>query len=130
MRDYSPIDAVAEVLSDVPELVFVFTPDGRYLYVNNAAAGFLGDDPVDVIGRHWQELAYPAEVMEPLQAWIERAAADKRAYRHIHRSSPQRGSRWFDISLTPLCCEDGGVYGVLLIAHDVTEYAEGGLAER
>lgn len=130
MRDYSPIDAVSEVLSNVPELVFVFTPDGRYLYVNEAAAAFLGDDPIDVIGRHWQELAYPAEVMEPLQAWIERAAADKRSYRHVHRSSEQRGGRWFDVSLTPLCCEEGGVYGVLLIAHDISEYLDVGGKQR
>jgi len=129
MRDYSPVDAVSEVLEDVPELVFVFTTDGRYLYVNKAAAAFLGDDPMDVIGRHWRELAYPAEVMEPLQAWIEQVAETGRPVRHLHRSSKKRGNRLFDISLTPLCSDDGSVYGVLQIAHDVTEYVEGGRVE-
>jgi PAS domain S-box-containing protein len=122
VRDYSPIDAISEILADVPDLVFVFTPDCRYLYVNNAAAAFLGDDPVEIIGSHWRDLAYPAEVMEPLQAWIEQVAETRHAVRHVHRSSKQRGDRLFDVSLTPLCCSENQVYGVLLIAHDITEY--------
>ncbi|MCL4078058.1 PAS domain-containing protein [Coriobacteriia bacterium Es71-Z0120] len=125
MRDYSPIDAISEILADVPDLVFVFTPDGRYLYVNNAAAAFLGDDPVQVIGSHWRDLAYPAEVMEPLQAWIEQVAQTCEAARYTHTTSEQRGSRLMDVSLTPLKCEDGDVYGVLLIAHDVTDHVKG-----
>lgn len=123
IQDHSPVDAIAEVLADVPDLVFVFTPDARYLYINNAAAEFLGDDPLDVIGSHWRDLAYPEEVMEPLQAWIERAAETRQSARYTLRSSKQRGSRLMDFSLTPLRGATGEVYAVLLIARDIDEYA-------
>ncbi len=126
MRDHSPIDAVAELLAFAPEIVFVFTSDGRYLYINHAAAAFLGDDPVEVIGCHWRELDYPPEVMEPLQQRIEQVAATGIAMKHRKRSSPQRGSRLLDMSLTPLFSDAGQVYAVLVIAHDVTDIVEHG----
>ena len=66
MREYSPMDSLAEVLDDVPDLVLAFSADGRYLYLNRAAAAFLDADALEVIGRHWEDLGYPAKVMAPV----------------------------------------------------------------
>jgi hypothetical protein len=38
---------------------------------------------------------------------------------------PERGSRVYETSLTPLACDDGGVLGVLVIARDVTHLVRG-----
>ena len=70
MLGWSPIDVLPEILMDVPDLVFAYTCDGRYLFVNTAAATFLGVKAMDVIGMHWRELGFPAEVMQPLVAHV------------------------------------------------------------
>ena len=122
MRDYSPIDSVSEVLNDVPEMVFVFSLNGRYLFVNRRAAEFLGSDALDVIGNHWRDLGYPEEVMEPLLSRVEAVGSTGRHDRYRFTTTPQRGSLVLDVSLTPLCGDDESVYAVLMIAHDVTEF--------
>ena len=122
MRDYSPIDAVAEILNEVPELVFVFALDDRYLYINQAAALFLAADPFEVIGNHWSDLGYPAEVMEPLLLHVRQAAQTGEPERYRLTTSPGRGSRVLDVSLTPLRSDSDTVYAVLMLAHDITEF--------
>ena len=122
MRDYSPIDAASEILNDVPEIVLIFSIDGRYLFVNRRAAEFLGADAFDVIGNHWRDLGYPEEIMEPLLSRVEATAASGRHDRYRLTTTPQRGSRVLDVSLTPLEGDSESVYAVLFIAHDITEF--------
>ena len=68
--DCSPLDTLPDILGDVPDPVFAYTADGRYLFINAAAAEFMDRAPLEVVGRHWQELGVPAEVMEPLTAQV------------------------------------------------------------
>jgi PAS domain S-box-containing protein len=74
MNECNPVDALPDVLMEVPDLVTAYTADGRYLFVNTAAAEFLGADPLDVIGRSWRELGYPDYVMEPLMERVVRVS--------------------------------------------------------
>ena len=122
MKDCSPIDMLSDILDEIPDLVFAYGLDERYLFVNRRAGEFLGDDPLDVIGYHWRDLGYPAEVMEPLLGRVAEVAASGLAVHYRLTTSPQRGNRTLDMSLTPLRCEDGDVFAVLAIAHDVSEF--------
>jgi PAS domain S-box-containing protein len=107
---------------DVPDLVFVYSEDGRYLFANKAAGAFLGADPFDIIGQHWKDLGYADNVMEPLlEAVREVFDTGKPDFYHTV-SSPERGARSLDISLTPLRCEGGESIGALAICRDVTNY--------
>lgn len=124
MRDCSPIDTLSDILNDVPDLVFAYGLDERYLFVNRRAGEFLGADPLDVIGCHWQELGYPPEVMERLMEHVAQVAASGEPMHYRLTTSEQRGRRTLDMSLTPLRCEDGAVFAVLTIAHDVSEFFE------
>lgn len=116
------IDALSEGLLDVPDLVFAFTPGGKYLFVNNAAANWLGFERGDLIGYHWSELGFPESVMAPFTEKIAEIAATNTPQWFQLQGSPERGSRIFDISLTPLHTLDGGVMAVLVISRDVTDY--------
>jgi PAS domain S-box-containing protein len=122
VRDYSPIEAVSELLMDVPEFVFVYGTDGRYLFVNRQAADFLGVEPLDVVGYHWRDLGYPEDIMEPLLARVLAVAASGVPDRYRLTSSPQRGSLELDFSFTPLRGDGPEVFGVLAIGHDITAY--------
>jgi len=121
MRECSPLDVLSNVLDDLPDMAFAFSADARHLYVNKAAGAFLGDDPLDVIGSHWRDMGYPAEVMEPIEALIVEVAETCTPARHRFTSSPERGARTFDMSLTPLWCDDEMI-AVLAIAHDISEF--------
>ena len=126
VRDWSPIDVLPDILMDVPDLVFAYTRDGRYLFVNAAAGEFLGTDPMDVIGSHWRDLGYPTDVMMPLTMRVEAVANSGKAEHYRFTSSPKRGSRTFDMSLTPLWSEAGTVLAILAIAHDISEFFASG----
>lgn len=122
MRDCSPLDALSNILCDVPDLVFAYSLDGRYLFVNRAAAEFLDCDPLDVIGHTWRELGYPADIMEPLFDAVLGVAETRDPVHYRVVTSPIRGGRTLDIALTPLRSEDDEVLAVLAIAHDISEF--------
>jgi PAS domain S-box-containing protein len=115
MQECNPIDALSGVLMDVPDLVLAFADDGRYLFANTAAAEFLGADPFDIIGRHWQELGYSPSVMEPLMERVASVFESEMPEYYTGTSSPERGGRDHLVSLTPLRCADNSVVGVLAI---------------
>lgn len=119
------IDALATGLNDVPDHVFAFTPDGCYLFVNQAAAAWLGLAPEDVIGYHWRDLGFDPDVLEPLTEKLAEVAESGVAVWHDMHGSERRGRPMMNISLTPLRSESGGVMGVLVIKRDVTRYVNG-----
>lgn len=122
MKDCSPIDMLSDILNDVPDLVFAYGLDERYLFINRRAGEFLGDDPLDVIGFHWRELGYPATVMERLMERVAEVASSGVPVHYRLVTSAERGGRTLDMSLSPLRRDDGGVFAVLAIAHDVSEF--------
>jgi PAS domain S-box-containing protein len=122
VRECSPLDTLSEIFGDVLDPVFAYTADARYLFVNAAAAEFMDCAPLDVVGRHWQELGAPAEVMEPLTAKVAVVASTGRSQHHRFEATALRDLRVFDVSLSPLWTEARSVLAVLAIFHDVSEY--------
>jgi PAS domain S-box-containing protein len=120
--DCSPLDTLSDIFGDVLDPVFAYTADGRYLYVNAAAATFMDCASLDVVGRHWEELGVPAEVMEPLAAKVAVVASTGRAQHYRFESTALRDLRVFDVSLAPLWTQARSVLAVLAIFHDVSEY--------
>ena len=122
MMECSPLDTLPDIFADVLDPVFAYTADGRYLFVNAAAAEFMDCAPLDAVGRHWQELGVPAEVMEPLTAEVAVVASTGRAQHYRFEATALRDLRVFDVSLSPLWSEARNVLAVLAIFHDVSEY--------
>lgn len=122
IQECSPVDVLPDILNDVPDLAFAYTDDGRFLFINTTAAQFLAVRPIDVIGKHWSDLGYSPEVFEPLIGRVAVVAGTGRSEHHRFTTTIRRGSRTFDMSLTPLWSEDGNVLAVLAIAHDISEF--------
>jgi hypothetical protein len=77
---------------------------------------------MEVVGFHWNDFGFPPEIMVPLSRRVEEVAATGEAEHYRFVSSPMKGLRTFDMSLTPLWSEEGHVLAVLAIAHDVSEF--------
>jgi PAS domain S-box-containing protein len=120
--DCSPLDTLSDIFADALDPVFAYTADGRYLFVNPAAAKFMDCASLDVVGRHWQDLKVPAEVMEPLAAKVALVASTGRSQHYRFEATALRDLRVFDVSLSPLWTEARSVLAVLAIFHDVSEY--------
>jgi len=122
MQGWSPLDVLPDIFMNVPDLVFAYTHDGRYLFVNEAAAEFLNAEPMDVIGSHWHDLGYSAEVMLPLTMRVSSVASTGKPEHYRLTTTPEKGLRTLDMSLTPLWSDSGNVLAVLAIAHDISEF--------
>jgi PAS domain S-box-containing protein len=122
VRECTPLDTLSDIFADAPDPVFAYTADGRYLYINAAAGAFMELAPLDVVGRHWQDLRIPAEVMEPLADKVATVASTGRSQHYRLEASALRDLRVFDVSLSPLWTETRSVLAVLAIFHDVSEY--------
>jgi PAS domain S-box-containing protein len=123
VRECTPLDTLSEIFADALDPVFAYTADGRYLYINPAAGAFMELTPLDVVGRHWQELGIPAEVMEPLADKVATVASTGRPLHYRFDATALRDLRVFEVSLSPLWTEARSVLAVLAIFHDVSDYA-------
>jgi PAS domain-containing protein len=122
-RVTQPCDIVQELerlFAESPDLIFVFAPDHRYLLANRTAAAEFDLTPADFVGAHWKDLELSEDVMLPFTEKIDDVVADNKPLSVTVEGSPERGSKVYQTSLTPVCCEDGVVFGVLVIARDVT----------
>ena len=61
------LEAVLRASSDY---IYVFDNDGHYLQASKSGARALGLASESLIGRSWQEIGMPAEIMEPLQRQV------------------------------------------------------------
>jgi PAS domain S-box-containing protein len=122
VRECSPLDTLPDIFGDALDPVFAYTADGRYLFINAAAAEFMDLTPLEVVGRHWEELGIPAQVMGPLAAKVAVVASTGRSLHYRFEATALRDLRVFDISMSPLWSETRSVLAVLAIFHDVSEY--------
>lgn len=65
---------LAALLEEAPEAVFMKDLEGRYLYVNRAAARFLGRPPEEVLGKDDSEL-FPADTAAAIREADRRVLA-------------------------------------------------------
>jgi len=108
-----------EILSVLPEHVFVFNRLGRCLYVNRSGAEAVGLKRDDVIGKAWQELDLPAGIAGLFGSKLEEVFAGK-TLASESEALTAHGTRNYEHVLTPLCREDGNVVSVLVTAKDIT----------
>jgi PAS domain S-box-containing protein len=118
-----PCDIIGELerlFAQSPDLVWVFATDHCYLLANEAAARELDMAPVDFVGAYWEDLGLSADVMRPFTERIDEVVSRNEPLSITVEGSPERGSKVYQTSLTPMRDEDESVFGVLVIARDVT----------
>ena len=109
---------VEELLAASPDPMWVYGPDGRFLYVSPAAAEMNGRPASEMVGRSWRELDMPAEIMEPFEGRLQRVA--ETGTPESGEAAARDGEHVLEYILTPVPADDGGVQAVLATARDVT----------
>jgi two-component system cell cycle sensor histidine kinase/response regulator CckA len=108
------------ILDNSPVAIAIKDLDGRYLVINRRCEDLLGVDPATTIGRTAHDV-FPAEVADSLNAHdreVLRVGATLQVEEAMEHAD---GKHVYRTLKFPMRGEDGKVYGVGLIATDVTE---------
>jgi PAS domain S-box-containing protein len=94
---------------------------GRFTYVNLAIAQLFGLQQGHILGKTWQELDLPAEVMEPIDAQREVVFATRRPLTNEISFPTLDGIRDYECILSPILGVSNNVEAVICTARDITE---------
>lgn len=109
------------VISGTPDAVFVKDPQGRYLLANQAAAGFVGKTPDQMVGRDDRALFAEASARE-LMALDASIMAAGRTQTHEERLTTADGRELvFFATKGPVRDEAGRVAGLFGISREITD---------
>lgn len=112
-----------QVLSASPDPICVIDRVGRFTYVNLALAQLFQLEQSDILGKKWQQLNLPPEVMEcePLDAQREVIFATRRPLTKEVSYPTLDGLRYYECILSPILGDGGSVEAVICTARDITE---------
>jgi len=113
-------DLLIAMLDHAPALMYVSTPDGKHLMVNEAWAAFNNIDAQQAIGKNYEEL-FPRQLAEKFRETdrqVIRTGAPVFVERPIYTSN---GVRYLNTLKFPLMDKQGRVEAIAGISMDVTE---------
>ena len=109
-----------QFVDNAHDLIVIKDPEGRYLVINEPAAGLFGMSPMDCLGRTDREI-FPGRLAEVLRAKDEQTLA-KREYASDEDSLVINGQRrYFHSVRFPLFDYKGDLSGVGSISREITE---------
>jgi PAS domain S-box-containing protein len=113
-----------EILSASPDLTYMCDREGRYVYVNLAFLQALNLSQSDVIGKTWQELGLPAEMIGKILADRESAFTSGQSVTGETSFPTVRGVRHYEYIKTPIHGSRSSIEYVVVNARDITERKE------
>jgi len=112
---------VSTVLDDTPDAILRFDRQLRFRYVNATAVRISGTAREDFIGKTFQELSRPQELID-LWTPLLRRVFDKGESGRVEFSYPStNGQTEWEHRVVPQFAPDGSVESVLVIGVDITE---------
>jgi PAS domain S-box-containing protein len=112
------------ILSNTPDLVYVFDLNHRFAYANEALLTMWGKTWDEAIGKNCLELGYPDWHAAMHDQEIERVIATKKAVRGEVPFSGTGGRRIYDYIFAPVLGPDGEVEAIAGTTRDVTDRAQ------
>jgi PAS domain S-box-containing protein len=111
------------VLSASPDPICVVDRVGRFTYVNLALAQLFGLQQRHILGKTWQQLDLPQEIIErePIDAQREVVFATRRPLTKEISYPTSNGVRDYECILSPIVGVSGSVEAVICTARDITE---------
>lgn len=107
------------VLDASADHIYLHDGAGRYLYASPSGANALGLSPEDMLGKHWRQLGFPAEIMERFDA-LRKAVLTTGKPVQARTSFPTlAGSCEYDYWILPLRNEQGRIYSTACIAREI-----------
>ncbi len=119
------------ILSNTPDLVYVFGLDRRFVYANKALLTMWGRDWKDAIGKSLLELGYEPWHAEMHEREIDQVIATRKPIRGEVPFTGTHGRRIYDYIFVPVLGENGEVEAIAGATRDITdrEMAEEALRE-
>jgi PAS domain S-box-containing protein len=105
------------------DLIFMVNGNGRFLYANQASAGYFLSETGDLAGRNLAEVLQDAEANEMLKN-IKRVLGQDEAMKAYGNFSRGRLTGYFSTTLAPVRNESGEAVAVLAVAHDISDFKE------
>lgn len=119
-RRLSETDALLRAISEnLPDALYVIDEEGRYGFVNEAAARLVGRRPEELVGKPFLD-ALPEETARAMGPLSREAAASPAAVGRIDRVSFPDGDRVFRSVTGPICVEELGRQGIFVMSQDIT----------
>ena len=109
-----------KILFTTPDHVYVFDRQLRYRFASRAGANVLGLRSGGMVGKTWQELGLPAEVMEPVEHQLREVFSTCSPITGETYLESEQGLRFYEYSVVPIT-ESGNTDLVMVTGRDVTE---------
>jgi PAS domain S-box-containing protein len=109
------------ILTNTPDLAYVFGPDHRFIYANEGLLKMLGKDRKEAIGKTCLELGYPPWHAEMHDREIDQIIATKLPIRGEVTFTGTLGRRDYDYLLVPVLGAEENVVAVAGTTRDITE---------
>lgn len=109
-----------QVLSASPDPICVLDRMGRFTYANLAMAQLFGLQQRHILGKTWQQLDLPPEIME-LDTQREVVFATRRPITNEFSYPTINGFRDYEYILSPILSVSGSVEAVICTARDITQ---------
>lgn len=113
---------LTSILAASVDHIYVIDRDGRYRFVSTGGARVLGMKPAEMIGKNWQELGLPTEIMEPFDA--QRMHVLRTGVAAVNETSfaaPGGERRYFEYMITPIAADANQPEMVVVVSRDTTE---------
>jgi PAS domain S-box-containing protein len=109
-------------LSSIPDFVYAFNTQRRFVYANPAMLALFGLSADEMLGRNFADLGYPSDLANRLNAHIDRVLNDGVTVEDevFYRTRTGYGA-YFALLWGPVCAEDGSVELVVGVSRDTTE---------
>ncbi|MFC0406715.1 PAS domain S-box protein [Roseomonas elaeocarpi] len=109
-------------LSSIPDFVYAFDPQRRFVYANQAMLALFGLSMEEMLGRTFADLNYPRDLAERLEAHIDRVlSVGATVQDEVFYRSPTGYGAYFAFLWGPVYAEDGSIELVVGVSRDTTE---------
>lgn len=124
--DAKILETFNDILSSSPDCFCVLDKTGKYIYVNRATAQAVGKAQSDFIGKTWQELEFPTEIMERFDTQREAVFATGQPVTDAVSFPTVEGVREYEYTISKISSSDinGATEAVVTTAKDVTKYKQ------
>ncbi|MET0373884.1 MAG: PAS domain-containing protein, partial [Rhizorhabdus sp.] len=109
-------------LSSIPDFVYAFDRQRRFIYANPAMLGLFGLSPAEMLGKTFSDLDYPADLAELLDSHMDRIFETGATIEdEIFFRSPTGYAAYFAFLWGPVRADDGTVELVVGVSRDTSE---------
>lgn len=112
------------ILGSAPVEIFLCDRNGKYLYASPAAARLLGLSQTDLIGKTWQQLGFPPQAIETIDAQREKVLTTKLPITAEFSLSVADEIKTFEYTISPMGDPGNTFEAVVITLKDITKHKQ------